>query len=189
MNTISKNLNESFKPLLVILVAITIGFTVLPGFVAKARGGDGAAFVGGMIAGSVVKGMVQRDQIRTAAAVEQANNQPRQAAQPQQTAAPQTAQQKLDQLDQLPPEAISRQRSTRPKRRPSWIACNRIPEYESGRQRPYIRRQMTKRRSRTRLKRVSGFSILFLLARRADLTGCRKTPWRQLHYKARRSFI
>jgi hypothetical protein len=101
VNTISKNLNESFKPLLVIWVAITIGFTVLPGFVAKARGGDGAAFVGGMIAGSVVKGMVQRDQIRTAAAVEQANNQPRQAAQPQQTAAPQTAQQKLDQLDQL----------------------------------------------------------------------------------------
>ena len=76
MNTISKNLNESFKPLLVILVAITIGFTVLPGFVAKARGGDGAAFVGGMIAGSVVKGMVQRDQIRTAAAVEQAKDQP-----------------------------------------------------------------------------------------------------------------
>ena len=76
MNTKSKNLSASFKTILVVLVAITVGFTVTPGFVAEVHGGSGGAFVGGMIAGSVVKGMVQRDQIRTAAAVEEANNQP-----------------------------------------------------------------------------------------------------------------
>ena len=105
MNTISKNKVVNLKRILAVLIAITIGFTIMPGFVPKVHSHDGAAFLGGMVAGHVVGGMVRRSRIRTAAAVEMAN-QPRtvQQAAPAPAPAPAaktTAQQRIQELDKL----------------------------------------------------------------------------------------
>ena len=107
MNTISKNKVVNLKRILAVLIAITIGFTVMPGFVPKVHSHDGAAFLGGMVAGHVVGGMVRRSRIRTAAAVDMAN-QPRtvQQAAPAPAPAPApaakpTAQQRIQELDKL----------------------------------------------------------------------------------------
>ena len=107
MNTMSQNKVFNLKKTLAVLIAITIGFTIVPGFKTEARAGKGAAFLGGMVAGHVIGGAVRRDRIRTAAAVEMAN-QPRAVQQAAPTPAPAptpaakpTAQQRLDQLDKL----------------------------------------------------------------------------------------
>ncbi|MGB5748407.1 MAG: SHOCT domain-containing protein [Desulfobacterales bacterium] len=105
MNTISKKLSINVNKIMVFTVAITICFTMVPGFKIEARADKGAAFLGGMVAGHVIGGAVRRDRIRTAAAVEMAN-QPRtvQQAAPAPAPAPAakpTAQQRLDQLDKL----------------------------------------------------------------------------------------
>ena len=107
MNTIRKNRVVNLNRFIAVTIAIAISFTIVPGFKTKARASDGAAFLGGMVAGHVVGGAVRRSRIRTAAAVEMAN-QPRtvQQAAPAPApapapAAPQTPQQKLDQLDKL----------------------------------------------------------------------------------------
>ena len=50
--------------------------TIVPGFRTEARAGSGAAFLGGMLAGHIVGGAIRRSRIRTAAAVQSAN-QPR----------------------------------------------------------------------------------------------------------------
>ena len=107
MNTISKNRVLSLSRFVAVLIAITIGFPVMPGFVPKVYSFDGAAFLGGMVAGHLVGGMVRRSRIRTAAAVEMAN-QPRtvQQAAPAPAPAPapaakQTAQQRIQELDKL----------------------------------------------------------------------------------------
>ena len=107
MNTISKKLSINVNKIMVFTVAITICFTMVPGFRIEARADKGAAFLGGMVAGHVIGGAVRRDRIRTAAAVEMAN-QPRtvQQAAPAPAPAPApaakpTAQQRLDQLDKL----------------------------------------------------------------------------------------
>ena len=103
----SQNKVFNLKKTLAVLIAITIGFTIVPGFKTEARAGKGAAFLGGMVAGHVIGGAVRRDRIRTAAAVEMAN-QPRAVQQAAPTPAPAptpaakpTAQQRLDQLDKL----------------------------------------------------------------------------------------
>jgi hypothetical protein len=108
MNTTSKNKVVNLKSILAVLIAITIGFTVMPGFVPRVYSHDGAAFLGGMVAGHVVGGMVRRSRIRTAAEVHQAYGQPQtvQQAAPAPAPAPApaakpTAQQKLDQLNKL----------------------------------------------------------------------------------------
>ena len=49
---------------------------IMPGLPTEARADKGAAFLGGMVAGHVVGGAVRRSRIRTAAAV-QAANQPK----------------------------------------------------------------------------------------------------------------
>jgi hypothetical protein len=108
MNTISKNKVVNLNRIMAVMIAITIGFTVIPGFVPKVHSHDGAAFLGGMVAGHVVGGMVRRSRIRTAAAVHEAYGQPRtvQQAAPAPAPAPApaakpTAQQRLDQLNKL----------------------------------------------------------------------------------------
>ena len=108
MNTISKNKVVNLKRILAVLIAITIGFTVMPGFVPKVHSGDGAAFLGGMVAGHVIGGAVRRSERRTEAAEYQAYSQPRtvQQAAPAPAPAPApaakpSAQQRLDQLDKL----------------------------------------------------------------------------------------
>jgi hypothetical protein len=107
MNTTIKNRVGNLNRFIAVMIAITIGFTIMPGFVPKVHSHDGAAFLGGMVAGHIIGGAVRRDRIRTAAAVEMAN-QPRtvQQAAPAPAPAPApaakpTAQQRLDQLDKL----------------------------------------------------------------------------------------
>ena len=73
MNRISKNRVVNLNRIVAVMIAITIGFTVMPGFVPKVYSHDGAAFLGGMVAGHVVGGMVRRSRIRTAAAVKSAS--------------------------------------------------------------------------------------------------------------------
>jgi hypothetical protein len=93
-----------------VLLAFII-ITVMPGFKTEVRAGKGAAFLGGMVAGHIVGGAVRRSKIRTAAAV-QAANQPKtqtvyvqqpavtSAAQPAPAAKP-SAEDRLKQLDKL----------------------------------------------------------------------------------------
>jgi len=84
--------------------------TVMPGFKTEARADKGAAFIGGLLAGHIVSGAVQRSKVRTAAAVNQSYGQPRSQATSVQQApahaqpapAPKmTTKQRLDQLDKL----------------------------------------------------------------------------------------
>ena len=75
MNRIRTGKVTNFNRIMVFLVAMTIGFPFLPGFKTEARASDGAAFLGGMVAGHVIGRAIRRDRIRTAAAVETANQQ------------------------------------------------------------------------------------------------------------------
>ena len=108
MNSIRKNRVVKLNKIVAGIIALTIGFTVMPGFVPKVYSHDGAAFLGGMLAGHVVGGMVRRSRIRTAAEVHQAYGQPRsvQQAAPAPAPAPApaakpTVQQRLQELDKL----------------------------------------------------------------------------------------
>jgi hypothetical protein len=111
MNRISKNRVVNLNRIVAVMISITIGFTVMPGFVPKVYSHDGAAFLGGMVAGHIIGGAVRRDKIRTAAAVQEANQPKTQTVYVQQPAATSsaqtapaakpTAQQRLDQLDKL----------------------------------------------------------------------------------------
>jgi len=72
MKTIRKSFRLGFLPVLsAFIIAI-----IMPGLPTQARAGEGAAFLGGMVAGHIVGGAVRRSKIRTAAAV-QAANQPK----------------------------------------------------------------------------------------------------------------
>lgn len=58
------------------LVPVLIAFiitTIMPILPTEAQAGEGAAFLGGMVAGHLVSGAVRRSRIRTAAAVEAAS--------------------------------------------------------------------------------------------------------------------
>ena len=108
MNEIRKNSAVNLKRVMGLLVAITISFTIVPGFKTEARAGGGAAFLGGMVAGHVIGGAIRRSRIRTAAAVEAAS-QPRSRTvyvqEPASTTSAKsthmTTEQKLQQLDKL----------------------------------------------------------------------------------------
>ena len=69
MKTIRKHFKLSLLPVLTAFI-ITI---LTPGLPKEARAGEGAAFLGGMVAGHIVGGAVRRSRIRTAAAVKAAN--------------------------------------------------------------------------------------------------------------------
>jgi len=101
MNRISKGKACTVNPMVVALVAMMIAFPIVPGLQTEARADGAGAFVGGMIAAHVIGGAVRRDQVRTAAAVETANNSRQQAAPAPAAAAPQTQEQKMQQLDKL----------------------------------------------------------------------------------------
>jgi hypothetical protein len=97
---------KNAKPLIggvLVLVAMTLCFPVVPGFKTEARAGDAGAFVGGMVAGHVIHGFVERDRVRTAAAVDQASSQRQMAQQAPAPArsAQTTTEQKLQELDKL----------------------------------------------------------------------------------------
>lgn len=107
MATIQKNFKLGLLPVLMAFIITTI----MPGLPTEARAGSGAAFLGGMVAGHIVGGAVRRSKIRTAAAV-QAANQPRTqtvyvqqpatttSAQPAPAAKP-SAEDRLKELDKL----------------------------------------------------------------------------------------
>ena len=111
MKTMEKNRVINLNRFIAVTIAITICFTIGPGFKTEARADKGAAFLGGMVAGHVVGGMVRRSRIRTAAAVQEANQPKTQTVYVQQPAttssvqtapaAKPTAQQRLDQLNKL----------------------------------------------------------------------------------------
>jgi len=69
MNTTKKFLKFGSGP----VIAAFIIATILPGLPTEARAKEGAAFLGGMVAGHIVGGAVRRSKIRTAAAVQEAN--------------------------------------------------------------------------------------------------------------------
>ena len=107
MDTIQKHFKIGLGPVLAAFIITTF----MPGLPTEARAGEGAAFLGGMVAGHVVGGAVRRSRIRTAAAV-QAANQPRTqtvyvqqpatttTAQPAPAAKP-SAEDRLKELDKL----------------------------------------------------------------------------------------
>jgi hypothetical protein len=106
MNAINKILTINVNKVVVFTVAITLCFTIVPGFKTEARAGKGGAFLGGMVAGHIVTGAVNRSERRTEAAEYQAYSQPRtvQQAAPAPAPAPAakpTTQQRLDQLNKL----------------------------------------------------------------------------------------
>jgi hypothetical protein len=101
MNTMSKNRVVNLNRFVAVIIAITIGFTVMPGFVPKVYShhhhghhhhhgyyGGGGAFLGGMVAEQSINDL---DQPRT---VQQAAPAPAPAAKP-------TAQQRIQELDKL----------------------------------------------------------------------------------------
>jgi hypothetical protein len=108
MNTKNKNRVVNLNRFVAVLIAITIGFTAMPGFIPKVHSHDGAAFLGGMVAGHVLGGFVRRDRMRTAAEMQQAYGQPRTVYQAAPAPAPApapaakpTAQQRIQELDKL----------------------------------------------------------------------------------------
>jgi hypothetical protein len=110
MNTMNKRLTINVTKVLAVMIAITIGFTIVPGFVPEVYSkshGRGGAFLGGMVADHVVSGFVRRDKKRTRDMNRMERDdrrQPRavQQAAPAPAAAPApTAQNRLDQLNKL----------------------------------------------------------------------------------------
>ena len=107
METIRKQFKLGIGPVLAAFIITTF----MPGLPTAARAKEGVAFLGGMVAGHVVGGAVRRSRIRTAAAV-QAANQPKTqtvyvqqpatatAAQPAPAAKP-SAEDRIKQLDKL----------------------------------------------------------------------------------------
>ena len=102
---------KHFKLALGPVLAAFIIATIMPGLPTEARAGKGAAFLGGMVAGHIVGGAVRRSKIRTAAAVQTANQPKTQtvyvqqpatttAAQPATAAKPST-EDRLKELDKL----------------------------------------------------------------------------------------
>ena len=105
MKKMRKNRTGRMTRVVLVLVAMTIGFPMVPGLMPAAKAGDAGAFVGGMVAGHVIGNAARRSERRTEAAEYQAYSQPRtQQAAPAPApapAAPQTKEQKLQELDKL----------------------------------------------------------------------------------------
>jgi hypothetical protein len=83
MDTIQKHFKIGLGPVLAAFIITTI----MPGLPTEAQAGEGAAFLGGMVAGHIVGGAVRRSKIRTAAAVQAANQPKTQTVYVQQPAA------------------------------------------------------------------------------------------------------
>ena len=102
---------KHFKLALGPVLAAFIIATIMPGLPTEARAGKGAAFLGGMVAGHIVGGAVRRSKIRTAAAVQAANQPKTQTVYVQQpatttsaqpaTAAKPSTEDRLKELDKL----------------------------------------------------------------------------------------
>jgi hypothetical protein len=106
MELIRKNFKLGFFH---VLTAFIIAGIVLLGLQTEARASKGVAFLGGLVAGHVVSGAVHRSKVRTAAAVETANQPRSQTTYVQQPPAQsqpapaheRTTKQRMDQLDKL----------------------------------------------------------------------------------------
>ena len=134
MNTTRKFFKWGLGPVLMAFIITTI----IPGLPTEARAKEGAAFLGGMVAGHIVGGAVRRSKIRTAAAVQAANQPKTQTVYVQQpatttaahtaTAAKSSTEDRLKELDKLAAGAISHRRNIRPKRRQFWIVYDGKPD-------------------------------------------------------------
>ncbi len=96
-------ININLVKLIASCAVLAIAFTLLPGFATEARASDAGTFIGGMVAGKVVGDAIRRDRIRTAAAVDAAN-QPKTVVVQQPASggqAAQTTEQRLAELDKL----------------------------------------------------------------------------------------
>jgi hypothetical protein len=103
---------KNFKSGLVIILVAFITMAIVPGLKTEARAGAGA-FLGGMLAGHLISGAVQRDKVRTAAAVESVSQPKTQtvyvqqvpaattSSQPAAQAAKPSVEQRLKELDKL----------------------------------------------------------------------------------------
>jgi hypothetical protein len=102
MNTKSPKLSLKMKKVVVLTVAAAICCAIVPGFRNVAAAGNGTAFLGGMVAGNVLRGFAERSERRTRAEEYQAYGQPQASKKaPPAPAAQPTVQQRLDQLDKL----------------------------------------------------------------------------------------
>ena len=107
MNTTRKFFKWGLGPVLMAFIITTI----MPGLPTEARADKGAAFLGGMVAGHIIGGAVRRSKIRTAAAVQTANQSKTQTVYVQQpatttvaqsaTAAKPSTEDRLKELDKL----------------------------------------------------------------------------------------
>jgi hypothetical protein len=102
MNSTGIKKGSRLSRIVALALAASIGLAAAPALVPKAYSGDGAAFLGGMVAGHIIGGAIRRDQIRTAAAVQAANSPPRTAAQAAPPApAAKSPQARIEELDKL----------------------------------------------------------------------------------------
>jgi len=86
-----ETIRKDFKSGLVIILVAFITMAIVPGLKTEARAGAGA-FLGGMLAGHLISGAVQRDKVRTAAAVESVSQPKTQTVYVQQAPAATTSQ-------------------------------------------------------------------------------------------------
>jgi hypothetical protein len=101
MNMNSRKMISFGKYPLILLMLSAMALPVMPGLNSSARASDAGAFVGGMVAGHLIHGFVERDQVRTEAEVEQAQNSRDQQAAPAPAPQQQTAEQRMQQLDKM----------------------------------------------------------------------------------------
>ena len=105
MRTVSKYRSVNLRRTMAILIVAVVFLTGLPGIKNDAQAGKGSSFLGGMVAGSLIKGAVERDKERTQAIEHQSYSQPRpvqQAPAPAPAPAPQpSAEARIKELDKL----------------------------------------------------------------------------------------
>ena len=104
-------IRKHFKLGLLPVLSAFIIASIMPGLPTQVQAGEGAAFLGGMVAGHIVGGAVRRSKIRTAAAVKEANEPKTQTVYVQQpattssahsaSAAKPTVESRLKELDKL----------------------------------------------------------------------------------------
>ena len=101
MRTVSKYRAVNLRRTMAILIVAVVFLTGLPGIKNDAQAGKGSSFLGGMVAGSLIKGAVERDKERTQAIEHQSYSQPRPVQQAPAPAPQPSAEARIKELDKL----------------------------------------------------------------------------------------
>ena len=101
MRTVSKYRAVNLRRTMAILIVAVVFLTGLPGIKNDAQAGKGSSFLGGMVAGSLIKGAVERDKERTQAIEHQSYSQPRPVQQAPAPAPQPSAEASITELDNL----------------------------------------------------------------------------------------